>query len=103
MVKSIITESLPRVRFCSGRYHGHKRGKRQLLQSMILHRKYKSSAWGGIGEVIELVESGERPYLADGKRVDFEGWIGIQQVREGIPVGGNSRSIVIEVKMFGFC
>lgn len=44
---------------------------------MILHRKYKSSTWGGIGEVIELVESGERLYVVGGKRVDFEGWIDI--------------------------
>lgn len=50
-----------------------KRGMRQLFQSMILHRKVKPSAWGRRDEVIKLVESGERPYLADGKRVDFEG------------------------------
>lgn len=99
--KSIIAEGLPCVRYCSGCYNGHKRGKRQLLQSMF---STGSSSQGlGEGQVKFLNQwNQERPYLADGKRVDFEEWVGIQQAREGIPVGGNSRSIVIEVKCLDF-
>lgn len=72
--------------------------KRQLLRRMALTAGSANQVLGKGQMKLLCWWNLERPYLADGKSADFEGWIGVQQVRKGIPVGGNSKSIVIEVR-----